>query len=168
MALDEAINKLVCILKTIHPLRLEELVRVLIEKKFGYKASLTPKTNDGGIDIIAHKEDDTEYVDKKKKMVILVQVKRYSKNVGREYCDQFIGALQKYRYNKQWSRFDCFFITTSNFPPSFKENLKVSEPEWATFSCWDGRRLAQYLIECGIGTTYSLDYEFWEKQKQEI
>lgn len=83
-------------------------------------------------------------------MLILAQVKRYDKTVGREYGDSFLGAVQKHELSKGWSKLDCLFITTSNLPSSFESNFKESEPEGVTFCCWDGRKLARYLIETGI------------------
>ncbi|WP_276502768.1 restriction endonuclease [Terrimonas pollutisoli] len=165
LTLDKAITELNTMLKKVDPLKLEELVRLLIEKKFGYDATLTSRSNDGGIDIIATKKDETAYSGKSKKMFIFAQVKRYDKTVGREYGDKFIGAVQKFRIKKDWSKFDCFFITTSTLPPSFEKNFRDSEPEGVTFSCWDGRKLSRYLIESGIGVNFHLDTEFWEKQQ---
>lgn len=70
-------------------------------KKMGYKAEVTPKTNDGGYDIVLNKDFEKS----------IVECKCYSQNhsIGRPMIQKLVGANQEVKAD------NMKFITTSKF-----------------------------------------------------
>ncbi|WP_430786940.1 restriction endonuclease [Virgibacillus flavescens] len=88
--------------------KFEEYLQVLLRSR-GYKASLTPETGDYGADLILSTQ--------KKK--IIVQAKRYKKNVGIKAVQEIASAKSHYRAE------ECWVITNSFFTQAAK-NLALS------------------------------------------
>lgn len=83
-------------------------------KKMGYETTVTPKTNDGGFDIILNKNN----------IKTLVECKCYkeSHKIGRPIIQKLVGANQIEKADKM------LFITTSDFSPNaitYAEELSV-------------------------------------------
>ena len=97
------------------------------------------RSNDGGIDgIIA--------LDRLGLEKVFVQAKRWQGSIGREAIQAFYGALAGRRANKG------VFITTSSFTPQALEFARSVE----NIVLIDGRRLADLLMEFGVGVTHRL------------
>lgn len=77
----------------------------------GYKATVTNRSNDRGIDI---------YLEKNGRKVV-AQCKQYKENIGPAYIREFIGAIQGARVD------EGFFITTSDFSKMAREAVLNSE-----------------------------------------
>jgi len=149
------------------PREFEKLVVMLLQR-MGYggeikqSGSVTPYTNDGGIDGII--KEDVLGLGR-----IHIQAKRYAPNnsVGREEIQKFVGALAVAQSNKG------VFITTSSFSPgaaTYASSLNGS----TTLILIDGSQLAAYLYEYGVGLQIEqtieikkLDSEFWDSMENE-
>lgn len=128
--------------KNCNPRFFENLVVELL-LKMGYGGSRKDageaigKSGDGGIDGII--KEDRLGLD-----VVYIQAKRWEGVVGRPEIQKFAGALQGNRARKG------VFITTSSFTNdalAFTQNLD------AKIILIDGRRLAQLMIEHGVGVS---------------
>lgn len=86
----------------------------------GYRARLTPDSNDYGADLILKKEGET----------IVVQAKRYRNQVGIEAVQQVIGAKGYYRADK------ALVVTNSYFTTQAKNLARANSVE-----LWDRDRL---------------------------
>ncbi|NNM95831.1 MAG: restriction endonuclease [Bacteroidia bacterium] len=131
------------------PAFFERLVVELLVK-MGYGGSLkdagraTRLTNDQGIDGII--KEDKLGLD-----VIYIQAKRWdTQSVGRPDIQSFVGALDGQRANKG------IFITTSHFANSALEYVNTITKKVILI---DGEKLADYMIEYGIGVSTSTTYE---------
>ncbi len=93
-------------------------------KELGYKAKTTPMVNDYGADVIAYKEGEK----------IVIQAKRYKKNVGIKAVQEVIGAKQYYKADK------AMVITSSYFTPNAK-NLAQS----GNVELWDRTKLKSVM-----------------------
>lgn len=149
------------------PREFEKLV-VLLLQRMGYggeikqSGSVTPYTNDGGIDGII--KEDVLGLGR-----IHIQAKRYAQgnSVGREEIQKFVGALAVAQSNKG------VFITTSSFSQgavTYANSLNGS----TTLVLIDGSQLAKYLYEYGVGLQIEqtieikkLDSEFWDSMENE-
>lgn len=89
-------------------IQFEEYLRTFFTE-IGYKVKNTPKTGDYGADLILEKAGKR----------IVVQAKRYKKNVGIKAVQEAGGAKAHYRANESW------VITNSNFTQA-AFNLSVS------------------------------------------
>lgn len=98
-------------------------------------AAVTQKTGDEGIDGVIN--EDRLGLD-----VIYVQAKRWKANVGRAEIQGFVGALAGKKASKG------VFITTSEFHESAREYTDGLHQKVILI---DGRRLAELMIEHGIG-----------------
>ncbi len=150
------------------PREFENLVVQLLQK-MGYGGQVkqsgvvTPYTNDGGIDGII-KEDILGFGR------IHIQAKRYaqSNSVGRPEVQNFVGALAAAQSNKG------VFITTSSFSKGaiqYADGLNGN----TTLILIDGKKLAEYLFEYGIGVQIEytvqikrLDSDFWDSMENEV
>jgi restriction system protein len=127
-------------LATIDPFRFEQLVLDLLVK-MGYggskkeAAQVTQRTGDQGIDGVIN--EDRLGLD-----VIYVQAKRWKHNVGRPEIQNFVGALAGKKANKG------IFITTSSFHDNATDYAAGLHNKVILV---DGRRLAELMIEHGIG-----------------
>jgi restriction system protein len=147
------------------PREFEKLVVSLLQK-MGYggeirqSGSVTPYTNDGGIDGII--KEDVLGLGR-----IHIQAKRYSEanKIGREEIQKFVGALAVAQSNKG------VFITTSSFSQgavTYADNLNGS----TALILIDGMQLAEYMYEYGVGLQIEqiieikkLDSEFWDSME---
>lgn len=129
-------------LSRVDPFRFEQVVLdLLIAMGYGGSrreaAAVTQKTNDEGIDGVI--SEDRLGLDS-----IYVQAKRWQGNVGREAIQNFVGALAGKRATKG------VFITTSAFNSNaiaYAENVPQK------IILIDGKRLAELMIEHGIGVS---------------
>ena len=130
------------------PAFFEDLVVKLLVK-MGYGGSFEDaarsvgKSGDGGIDGII--KEDRLGLD-----AIYVQAKRWQGNVGRPEVQAFVGALTGHRAKKG------VFITTSDYSREAREYVKNLEAKVVLI---DGRTLAEYMIEVGLGVSLVQTYE---------
>jgi restriction system protein len=141
------------------PYFFEQIVLDLLIK-MGYGGSendsgeLTRKTGDEGIDGII--KEDKLGLDK-----IYIQAKKWKKPISRPEIQKFVGALQGKRAKKG------VFITTSDFSKDAYEYVKNLD---LAIILIDGEKLAQYMIEYGLGVSlkynykiYSIDNDYFEE-----
>jgi restriction system protein len=127
-------------LASVDPFRFEQIVLDLLVK-MGYggskkeAAAVTQKTGDEGIDGVIN--EDRLGLD-----VIYIQAKRWKHNVGRPEIQSFVGALAGKKANKG------IFITTSSFHDNATDYAAGLHNKVILV---DGRRLAELMIEHGIG-----------------
>jgi restriction system protein len=130
------------------PAFFEDLVVQLLVK-MGYGGSFEDaarsvgKSGDGGIDGII--KEDRLGLD-----AIYIQAKRWQGNVGRPDVQAFVGALTGHRAKKG------VFITTSDYSRDAREYVKNLEAKVVLI---DGRTLAEYMIEVGLGVSLVQTYE---------
>jgi restriction system protein len=137
---ETLVTELLTRLMNVDPFRFEQIVLDLLVAmgyggSFKEAAAVTQKIGDEGIDGVIN--EDRLGLD-----VIYVQAKRWKGNVGREAIQNFVGALAGKKASKG------VFITTS----AFNSNARVyvdNLPQ--TVILIDGRRLAELMIEHGIG-----------------
>ena len=96
--------------------------------KMGYKANVTPKTNDGGYDIVLNKDS----------VISIVECKCYAQNhsVGRPLIQKLVGANQEVKAN------GMKFITTSKFS---KEAISFANETGVELI--DGKKLINFINE---------------------
>ena len=127
-------------LADVNPFRFEQVVLDLLVA-MGYcgsrreAAEVTKKSGDAGIDGVIN--EDRLGLD-----VIYVQAKRWKNNVGREEIQNFVGALAGKKASKG------VFITTSALNENAREYAAGLHQKIILI---DGRRLAELMIEHGIG-----------------
>lgn len=129
-------------LATIDPFRFEQVVLdLLVAMGYGGSrkeaAAVTQKTGDEGIDGVIN--EDRLGLD-----VIYIQAKRWKSNVGRPEIQSFVGALAGKKANKG------IFITTNSFHGNAIEYAAGLHNKVILL---DGRRLAELMIEHGIGVS---------------
>lgn len=127
-------------LAAIDPFRFEQVVLdLLVAMGYGGSrkeaAEVTQRTGDGGIDGLIN--EDRLGLD-----VIYVQAKRWKSNVGRPEIQGFVGALAGRKASKG------IFITTSAFVANARDYAAGLHQKVILI---DGRRLAELMIEHGIG-----------------
>lgn len=127
-------------LGTVNPFRFEQVVLdLLVAMGYGGSrkeaAAVTQKTGDEGIDGVIN--EDRLGLD-----VIYVQAKRWKSNVGRPEIQNFVGALAGKKAAKG------VFITTSAFHDNAREYAAGLHQKVILI---DGQRLAELMIEHGIG-----------------
>lgn len=139
---ESLITELRSKLANVDPFRFEQVVLDLLVK-MGYggsrreAAAVTQKTGDEGIDGVIN--EDRLGLD-----VIYIQAKRWKSNVGRPEIQSFVGALAGKKANKG------IFITTSSFHDNATEYAAGLHNKVILV---DGRRLAELMIEHGIGVS---------------
>ncbi len=134
-------------LGTINPFRFEQVVLdLLVAMGYGGSrkeaAAVTQKTGDEGIDGVIN--EDRLGLD-----VIYIQAKRWKANVGRPEIQNFVGALAGRNASKG------IFITTSAFHENAREYAAGLHQKVILM---DGRRLAELMIEHGIGVAQEHAY----------
>jgi restriction system protein len=127
-------------LASVDPFRFEQVVLdLLVAMGYGGSrkeaAAVTQKTSDEGIDGVINE-------DRLGLEVIYVQAKRWKANVGRPEIQSFVGALAGKKAGKG------IFITTSEFHDNAREYAGALHQKVILI---DGRRLAELMIEHGIG-----------------
>jgi restriction system protein len=127
-------------LATVDPFRFERIVLdLLVAMGYGGSrdeaAAVTRKIGDEGIDGVIN--EDRLGLD-----VVYVQAKRWKSNVGRPEIQNFVGALAGRKAGKG------IFITTSNFHENARDYAAGLHQKIVLI---DGRRLAELMIEHGIG-----------------
>lgn len=127
-------------LAAVDPFRFEQVVLdLLVAMGYGGSrkeaAAVTQKTGDEGIDGVIN--EDRLGLD-----VIYMQAKRWKSNVGRPEIQNFVGALAGKKAAKG------VFITTSSFHENAREYAAGLHQKVILI---DGRRLAELMIEHGIG-----------------
>jgi restriction system protein len=137
---ESLVTDLLAKLAAVDPFRFEQVVLdLLVAMGYGGSrreaAEVTQKTGDEGIDGVIN--EDRLGLD-----VIYVQAKRWKGSVGRREIQNFVGALAGKRANKG------IFITTSEFHDN-ATNYVGGLPHKVILI--DGRRLAELMIEHGIG-----------------
>ena len=100
------------------------------------------RTGDGGIDGII--KEDKLGLD-----VVCVQAKRWEKTVGRPEVQAFAGSMEGFRARKG------VLITTATFSREAEDYVGRIERKIVLI---DGRRLADLMIEHGIGVTTARTY----------
>ncbi len=101
------------------------------------------RRGDGGIDGII--KEDKLGLD-----VIYIQAKRWEGTVGRPDIQRFVGALHGFQSRKG------VFITTSNFSTEAIDYISKIDNKIALI---DGDRLAQLMLEYGVGVSTVEVYE---------
>lgn len=137
---DSLISDLLGQLARVDPFRFEQVVLdLLIAMGYGGSrkeaAAVTQKTGDEGIDGVIN--EDRLGLD-----VIYIQAKRWKANVGRPEIQSFVGALAGKKASKG------IFITTSSFHDNASDYAGGLHQKVILI---DGRRLAELMIEHGIG-----------------
>jgi restriction system protein len=100
------------------------------------------KTGDGGIDGII--KEDKLGLD-----VVCIQAKRWKQTVGRPEVQAFAGSMEGFRARKG------VLITTSAFSKEAEEFVRMIERKIVLI---DGQRLAQLMIDHGIGVAVAREY----------
>lgn len=137
---ETLVSDLLAKLAAIDPFRFEQVVLdLLVAMGYGGSrkeaAAVTQKTGDEGIDGVIN--EDRLGLD-----VIYIQAKRWKGNVGRPEIQNFVGALAGKMATKG------VFITTSSFHSNARDFAAALQQKVILI---DGRRLAELMIEHGIG-----------------
>jgi restriction system protein len=145
---ETLIGDLLSHLSKTDPFRFEQVVLdLLVAMGYGGSrkeaAAVTQKTGDEGIDGVIN--EDRLGLD-----VIYIQAKRWKANVGRPEIQNFVGALAGKKANKG------IFITTSSFHDNASEYAAGLHNKVILI---DGRRLAELMIEHGIGVSEEHTYD---------
>ena len=145
---ETLISDLLSQLSKTDPFRFEQVVLdLLVAMGYGGSrkeaAAVTQKTGDEGIDGVIN--EDRLGLD-----VIYIQAKRWKANVGRPEIQNFVGALAGKKANKG------IFITTSSFHDNASEYAAGLHNKVILI---DGRRLAELMIEHGIGVSEEHTYD---------
>lgn len=120
-------------LLTVDPYKFEYLLKILLEKAGFYDVSVTPASQDGGIDLNAYvKESNVFFAN----TLVQVQAKRWRHSVGSVEINNFRGALS--------STAKGVFVTTSHFTKNaIQEANNKNKPSIALI---DGFSLSNLLI----------------------
>lgn len=134
--------------KQVHPSFFEKLVvDVLVAMGYGGSregaAQTVGKSGDGGIDGVIN--EDRLGLD-----VIYIQAKRWESSVGRPVVQAFAGSLEGVRANKG------VMITTSTFTSDAISYVQQISKKIVLI---DGRKLADYMIQYGVGVGIEARYE---------
>ncbi len=82
--------------------------------------------------------------------MVYLQAKRWEGTVGRPEIQKFVGALHGRRARKG------VFITTGSFSSEAKAYVQNIDPKVALV---DGRQMAEYMIDFGLGVSLAKAYE---------
>lgn len=142
------VGEVIARVKSSDPIFFERLVIDLL-LKMGYGGSraeagqATKASGDGGIDGVIN--EDRLGLD-----AVYVQAKKWENSVGEPQLRDFVGALHAHRASKG------VFITTSEFTTSAKAYVEKVQFK---ISLIDGRRLADLMIDFGVGVSLAHTYE---------
>jgi len=121
----------------INPYRFESLVKDVVESNGFINVSVTPPSQDGGIDVNGYVSDSSYFFSKTH---VQFQVKRWRHSVGSVEVNNFRGALH--------TTAKGVFITTSHFTKAaIREGEHFSKP---CISLIDGFRFSKLIKETGI------------------
>ncbi len=160
---EKAVEKLITILKKVDEYKFEYLVKdVLLRFYPDYTFKVTKSSGDQGRDVIG---ESIDHHDSEKKKVIIVQVKRYSKSVSRPEADKFVGAIMSFvnEKNSNVSKLIPIFVTSGKYSKGFIQRLREASADGRGYLYWDGRELANKMINYGMGVKFSIDLEFWKE-----
>ena len=141
-------SELLVQVKKASPTFFEQLVVDLL-LKMGYGGSraeagrATRPTADGGVDGVIN--EDRLGLD-----AVFVQAKRWENSVGEPQLRDFVGALHAHRARKG------AFMTTSSFSDSARRYVEKVDFK---ISLIDGRKLAELMIDFGVGVSLAHTYE---------
>jgi restriction system protein len=144
---DDLAAELIDQIKTMSPTVFEQLVLDLMVR-MGYggardsTAFLTSGGSDGGIDGVIN--EDQLGLD-----IVYLQAKRWENQAGRPEIQRFVGALHRKRARKG------VFLTTSTFSRDAHDYVATIDPKVVLI---DGPRLAQLMIDFGVGVSTSPTY----------
>lgn len=121
-------------LSKLHWRRLEELVAAAYHKQ-GWTVTLTPRSKDGGVDVIAERADIG-------RLCVFDQVKHYTPNhgVSREEVDAMLGVIHR-RANVSKG----VITTTSRFAPGVAVDPTIAQYMPNRLELRDGRQLLELL-----------------------
>lgn len=141
-------DDLLAIIKELTPAFFERLVvDLLVAMGYGgdFKnaAMVTQYSKDDGIDGII--KEDKLGLDN-----IYIQAKRWNSQIGKPQIQQFAGALDEKRASKG------VFITTSNYSKDARNYVANLSKKIVLI---DGKELANYMIEYGVGVSTKKKYE---------
>ena len=145
---DALVEDLLSKLHTVDPQRFEQIVVDLLVK-MGYGGNIedagqvTRFRKDDGIDGVIR--EDKLGLDK-----IYVQAKRWNNCVGQPEIQKFVGALVGQGAKKG------VFITTSYFSKEARQFQPKGDVKVVLI---DGKELANYMIECGVGVSLKQSYQ---------
>lgn len=145
---DELAADLLERVKQVSPSFFERLVVDLLVA-MGYGGSrkgagqVIGKSGDGGIDGVI--SEDRLGLD-----VVYIQAKRWKENIGRPLVQAFAGSLEGMRANKG------VMITTSSFTNDADAYVQQISKKIVLI---DGRQLADYMIQYGVGVSVEAKYE---------
>jgi restriction system protein len=157
---DDLANQLLSQIKSSHPSFFEKLVvDLMLKMGFGgpneNAGIVTPYGGDGGIDGIINQ--DQLGLD-----VIYLQAKRWENTVGRPEIQKFVGALFGKKAKKG------VFLTTSSFSAEASDYASSID---AKIVLIDGAKLAQLMIDFGVGVSSSqtyiikrIDHDYFESE----
>ncbi len=121
----------------IKPYRFESLVKDVVESKGLTNVTVTPPSQDGGIDVNAYVEDSDYFFSKTH---VQFQVKRWRHSVGSVEINNFRGALH--------TTAKGVFVTTSHFTKA-----AIQESEHSVKPCIsliDGSKFSKLIMDIGI------------------
>ena len=157
---DDLANQLLSQIKSSHPSFFEKLVvDLMLKMGFGgpneNAGIVTPYGGDEGIDGIINQ--DQLGLD-----VIYLQAKRWENTVGRPEIQKFVGALFGKKAKKG------VFLTTSSFSAEARDYASSID---AKIVLIDGAKLAQLMIDFGVGVSSSqtyiikrIDHDYFESE----
>jgi HJR/Mrr/RecB family endonuclease len=124
-------------LLNINPYRFESLVKDVVESNGFVNVSVTPPSQDGGVDVNGYVTDSDYFFSKTH---VQFQVKRWRHSVGSVEINNFRGALH--------TTAKGVFITTSHFTKAaIREGEHASKP---SISLIDGFRFSKLIKDTGI------------------
>ena len=143
----------------VHWRSLERLLKHIVEKR-GYEAELTPRSGDGGFDVMGFKSDELL---EGKQEYLLVDAKKYKNNVGPDQVKAFQGTLTQFKAtNPDCSKLVGVLASTSGFTSDAKEFVRDTTSRGnENLELWDGERLVTEMISCGLGVRYTIDIDFF-------
>ncbi|MDY7228261.1 restriction endonuclease [Hyalangium rubrum] len=121
------------------PAAFENLVGQLVEALNHRDVEVTGRPGDGGVDVRAVRVDQWGHA-----APIAVQVKRYSKSLGRRTVDELLGTIVRERYVAG------ILVTTSDFSKDAQKAASLA-PQ---IQLVNGAQLVDLLAEHGVAIAY--------------
>ncbi len=133
-------------LRALSPLEFEKAVAEIF-RRLGYKARLTPRTNDKGIDIWVSSPNGEKFA---------VQCKQYHRAINSKEIREFIGALA----SAQQKVMGGFFVTTSYFSKAARQTAKQSP---IPLRLIDGETLGSWYVTARRQPSSFLPWVWWQR-----